>query len=57
MGGLDDGLYRVETPYLTAGFVVEGGYVTRCAPILRKNIHYWMRRAERVDGGPVSEAG
>ena len=30
-----DGLYHVLTPRLCAGFVVENGKVTRCAPILR----------------------
>ena len=38
---MKDGLYRVVTTYLCAGFVVEGGKVTICAPILRKKIEYW----------------
>lgn len=37
-----DGLYQVTTPYLCAGFVLEGGVATMCAPILRKRLHYWM---------------
>jgi len=45
---LADGLYQVTTPYLCAGFVVEGGKVTRCAPILRRKLGYWMSRAVRV---------
>jgi hypothetical protein len=52
MGGLDDGHYRVVTPYFCAGFVVKGGYVTMCHPMIRKYIHYWMRRAERVSVSP-----
>jgi hypothetical protein len=36
-----DGLYRVTTHYLCAGFVVECGVVTQCAPILRKRLIYW----------------
>jgi hypothetical protein len=44
-----DGLYRVVTPYLCAGFVIEHGRVTLCAPILRKRLAYWMTIAERVD--------
>lgn len=44
---LQDGLYRVETSYLCAGFVVEDGKVTLCAPILRKRLKYWMTVAER----------
>jgi len=43
-----DGLYRVTTSYLCAGFVVEGGRVTRCAPILRKRLAYWQTIAVRV---------
>jgi hypothetical protein len=44
----EDGLYRVVTPYLCAGFVVKGGRVIRCAPILRSRLAYWMRKAKFV---------
>lgn len=40
-----DGLYRVSTSYLCAGFVVEGGVVIRCAPILRRRLNYWKAKA------------
>jgi hypothetical protein len=43
-----DGLYRVVTSYLCAGFVVENGTVTRCAPILRGKLPYWQTIATRV---------
>jgi hypothetical protein len=43
-----DGLYRVVTVYLCAGFVVEGGRVTHCAPILFKRLPYWKTVAERI---------
>jgi hypothetical protein len=43
-----DGLYRVTTPYLCAGFVVENGRVTACAPILRRKLGYWQTVAVRV---------
>lgn len=43
-----DGLYRVTTPYLCAGFVVENGLVTMCAPVLRRRFEYWWTVAERV---------
>ena len=36
-----DGLYWVTTPYLCAGFTVEDGKITMCAPILRRRIEYW----------------
>ena len=39
---MKDGLYRVVTSYLCAGFVVENGAVVRCAPILRKRLAYWQ---------------
>ena len=45
---MKDGLYRVTTSYLCAGFVVSGGRVTQCAPILRKRIDYWLKIAELV---------
>ncbi len=38
---MKDGLYRVSTSYLCAGFVVEAGMVVACAPILRKRLDYW----------------
>lgn len=45
---LSDGLYRVTTPYLCAGFIVAGGQVTHCAPILRRRLAYWTTIAVRV---------
>lgn len=43
-----DGLYRVVTPKLCAGFVVRGGRVISCAPILRRRLAYWWTVAEKV---------
>lgn len=48
---LADGLYRVTHGTLCAGFVVQGGRVTRCAPILWKRIGYWVNKAEKVAMG------
>jgi len=45
---LSDGLYRVTTSYLCAGFVIEGGVVTDCAPILRRRLAYWKTIARRI---------
>lgn len=45
-----DGLYRVQTRYLCAGFVVEHGEVTLCAPILRRRLTYWKTVAVWVSG-------
>jgi hypothetical protein len=44
-----DGLYQVTTSYLCAGFVVEGGYLVACAPILRRKFEYWWTIARRVE--------
>lgn len=46
---IKDGLYRVITKYLCAGFVVQDGKVTNCAPILKKKIDYWTTIAQLVD--------
>jgi len=46
---LADGLYRVTTSYLCAGFVIKNGVVTACAPILRKKLSYWMTIAKIVE--------
>lgn len=43
-----DGLYQVTTSYFCAGFVVERGKVTACAPILRKRLTYWRTIAKWV---------
>lgn len=43
-----DGLYRVTTRYLCAGFVVEHGRVVACAPILRRKLDYWQTIAQWV---------
>lgn len=42
---MKDGLYQVTTPYLCAGFIVSGGRIIHCAPILRKRIEYWKTKA------------
>lgn len=36
-----DGLYRVTYKGICAGFIVEDGVITRCAPILRKKISFF----------------
>ena len=45
---MSDGLYRVVTSYMCAGFIVTDERVTMCAPILRKRIDYWKTVAERI---------
>lgn len=43
-----DGLYRVTTTYLCAGFVMQNGHVVMCAPVLRKRLAYWKTIARRI---------
>jgi hypothetical protein len=45
---MSDGLYRVVTNYLCAGFVIEHGTLVQCAPILRKNFVFWKTIAVRI---------
>lgn len=45
---MKDGLYLVSTSYLYAGFVIENGQLTNCAPILRNKFNYWKTIAERI---------
>lgn len=49
---MKDGLYVVYTQKITAAFVMRGGRVTACAPILRKEIEYWKRKARWVATDP-----
>lgn len=46
---MKDGLYRVETKYLCAGFVIKEGKITQCAPILKQKINYWKTIAKRIE--------
>jgi len=45
---MKDGLYRVETDFLCAGFVVKNGAVVLCAPVLRKLITQWVLVADWI---------
>jgi len=49
---MKDGLYLVDTHYLSAAFIVERGQVIRCAPILRKRLAYWKTIARRYEPHP-----
>lgn len=46
---MEDGVYRVVSGAICAGYVVEGGRVVSCAPVLRRRIDYWMTKGVRVD--------
>ena len=41
-------MYQLTYGSICAGFVVEGGKVTACAPVLRKRIAYWRKVATWV---------
>lgn len=45
---LEDGLYQVKYKGITAGFAINNGELTICAPVLRKNFKHWKKRAKKV---------
>lgn len=45
---MKDGLYVVTKSYLCAGFVVKDNKIIKCAPILRKKMHYWKTIAKWI---------
>lgn len=47
---MQDGLYQVTYKGLCAAFVVENGSVrlSRCAPVLRSRLAFWMTVAVRI---------
>ena len=45
---MKDGLYQVNWRGVCAGFVVENGEVTHCAPILRRRFAFFSRLAKRI---------
>lgn len=45
---MKDGLYRVTTSYLCAGFVIRNGALAECAPILRRKFSYWRTIAVHI---------
>jgi|SRR6266498_639998 len=53
---LEDGLYRLVTEQFVAGFIVENGNITKCAPILRRRLDHWMTVAERITVSDKQEA-
>jgi len=46
-----DGLYQVTVGSLCAGFVIEGGKVVRCAPVLRKAFYRDQVWPSRLQAG------
>jgi len=45
---MKDGLYKVTTKYLCAGFVIKNNKIVKCAPILRNKIKYWVTIARFI---------
>lgn len=43
-----DGLYQVDYGSICAGFVIEGGRLAACAPILERRFAYWFLKARWV---------
>lgn len=54
---MKDGLYIVDRGNIYGAFVIRDGEVHQCAPILRKNIGFYMKIAQYVptNGKPVEE--
>lgn len=48
MIALKDGLYIVQHGTINAAFVVREGKVTVCAPVLRKNLEFFARKAKWI---------
>jgi len=49
---LKDGLYYVEKGGISAGFVVRGGEVVACAPVLKRGLDFWIKHAQYVCADP-----
>ncbi len=45
---MKDGLYRVTTSYLCAGFVLKMDKIIMIAPILKKKFNYWKTIAKLI---------
>ena len=45
---MKDGLYRVTTRSLCAGFVVKNGLIVAVAHILQKHLAYWLTVAKWI---------
>lgn len=45
---ISDGLYRVDHGTICAGFVIVGGRLVACAPVLRRRWKWWLRQAVRI---------
>lgn len=45
---MKDGLYRVTTSYLCAGFEIKNGKLQNIAPILKKKFDYWKTIAKLI---------
>lgn len=50
-----DGLYLVDRHNIYAAFVVKGGKVTTCAPILRNNLGFYTKIAKFIGNGPTQQ--
>lgn len=45
---MKDGLYQVTTNYFCAGFIIRGGVLINCAPILKSHFNYWKTKAKYI---------
>lgn len=45
---MKNGLYQVTYKGICAGFSIENGRVTSCAPVLRSRIEFWVTIAKLI---------
>ena len=45
---MKDGFYLIANPAMLAGYLIEGGRVTRCSPNIRRCLAFWVTRGRRV---------
>jgi len=45
---MKDGLYQITYNNICAGFTIKYGNVAMCAPILRRMLTWWYKRAVRL---------
>ena len=51
-----DGTYQVTTKHFVAGFVIEDGKLKDVAPVLARNILFWMKTAKKVPECPTIDS-
>jgi hypothetical protein len=53
ISSMNDGLYQVSWRNICAGFVIENGKITACAPILRRRFDFFKQIAKPISHDAV----